>query len=60
MIDSFRDKRPISTTDDPRLISILDISVFFNNWKKHADNSTSKDRYKAILSLQCQVHTVVL
>ncbi|MES9883829.1 MAG: hypothetical protein ABW185_23505 [Sedimenticola sp.] len=53
LIAFFRDMRPVRVLDDQRLKDLTQVCHFFHSWKQSADKSTDKNKYKAIMSLQC-------
>jgi hypothetical protein len=55
LIDIFRDMRPITHMEDPRITELLEISSWFQTWKIFIETSkmSSKEKQHQFLSYQC-------
>lgn len=52
LVEIFRDKRPLKTYEDSRLMELRNVLLWFRNWEKSVINSNISNKEKSLLSSQ--------
>lgn len=60
LVKVFRDKRPITSYEDNRLVQIRNVLKWFQKWEKVIKDSNRKDKEKCLISMQTREDIVSL